>query len=323
MKNKQALLALDDAETGVIASVDRGMAAQHLAAGIVAPDETGLVIYPGLDGGAEWGGQAYDAADNLLFINTNEVPWHYSMVPQTADSGGLYSLEFAYLHFCSACHGVDREGNGELFPSLRDIGDRYWPWEVWDIMRNGRGRMPAFASEPWYLLAAPLLYLYTAGDDEIATRRASGEITGYIADGFNVLQDEFGLPGSKPPWGSLVAVDLDDNSIAWKVTLGDYPQALDMGLSGLGAENYGGPVVTASGLVFIAATPDSKMRAFDKMTGEVLWQGELPAAGFATPAVYEAGGRQYVVVAAGGGRVDQPVGSAYVAFALPEENSRQ
>ena len=283
-----------------------------------APDEQGIVVYPGLDGGAEWGGQAYDSSTGLLYVNTNEVPWYFKMVPSVAE-GGLHvmSTEFAYLQFCGSCHGADRAGNGQIFPTLQNIGDKYWPWEVYDIARHGRGRMPAFATEPWYYLAGAISYLYTAADDEIAQRRVSGEITGYMADGFHVLLDEHKLPGSQPPWGSLVAIDLNRGNIAWKIPLGDYPQALAMGLSGLGAENYGGPVVTAGGLVFIAATSDAKLRAFDKSTGEILWQTLLPAAGFATPAIYQADGRQYVVIAAGGGRLDQASGSTYIAYALP------
>jgi quinoprotein glucose dehydrogenase len=90
------------------------------------------------------------------------------------------------------------------------------------------------------------------------------------------------------------------------------------GLANTGSENYGGPVVTASGLLFIGATVyDDKFRAFDAKTGKRLWEATLPAAGNATPAVYEAGGRQYVVIAAGGGKGGTPSGGTYVAFALP------
>ncbi|MCB1843023.1 MAG: PQQ-binding-like beta-propeller repeat protein, partial [Halioglobus sp.] len=130
-----------------------------------APDEAGQVIYPGLDGGAEWGGQAYDADSGLLFVNTSEVPWHFSLVPTHGDTDKPFSLAFAYTHYCGGCHGKDRAGNGDIFPSLRDIADKYWPWEVYDIVRNGRGRMPAFSHEPWYYLLGPIAYLYTAGDD--------------------------------------------------------------------------------------------------------------------------------------------------------------
>ncbi|NQX89795.1 MAG: PQQ-binding-like beta-propeller repeat protein [Halioglobus sp.] len=301
--------------TAYISTLIEGMATNQP---FHAPDEQGLVMFPGLDGGAQWGGQAYDASSDLLFINTNEVPWYFRMVPHTTGKGTPYSIEFAYLHYCGGCHGADRQGNGDIFPSLQNIGDRFWPWQVWDIIRHGRGRMPAFANEPWYFMLGPLLYLYAAGDNEIAERSASGEVAGYLTDGFNTLTDEYGLPGSRPPWGSLVAVDLNRARLAWKVPLGDYPQARDLGLSGLGAENYGGPVVTAGGLVFIGATPDQKFRAFDKNSGALLWETDLPAAGFATPAVYQASGKQFVVIAAGGGKLGQPSGSAYVAYALPQ-----
>jgi quinoprotein glucose dehydrogenase len=282
-------------------------------------DEDGLVLYPGMDGGAEWGGQAYDAHNNLLILNTQEVAWYYKMVPTTSiEDVDFFSTEFAYLQFCSSCHGANREGNGSIFPSLKNISEKYYPWEVYDIVRNGRGRMPAFTNEPWFFLWGPIFYLYTAEEDEIAQRKTSGQVSGYMANGFHILRDEYGLPGSRPPWGSLVAIDLNRGDIAWKVPLGDYPGALEKGLSGLGAENYGGPVVTATGLVFIAATPDNKLRAFQSTSGEVLWETFLPSAGFATPAIYEANGRQFIVIAAGGGRLGQPSTSTYIAYALPD-----
>ena len=99
-------------------------------------------------------------------------------------------------------------------------------------------------------------------------------------------------------------------------------QLVAQGRRGTGTENYGGPVVTAGGLLFIAASADAKLRAFDKRTGEELWQAELPAAGYATPATYAVGGRQYVVVAAGGGKLGTRAGSTYEAFALPDRPGR-
>jgi quinoprotein glucose dehydrogenase len=207
---------------------------------------------------------------------------------------------------------------GDAVPSLEDIHLKYWPWEIWDIVRNGRGRMPGFSHQPWYYSLGAIVYLYQPNEAEGEQFPAS-EKPGTLTYGarFQKLRDSDNLPGSKPPWGSLNALDLNAGTIRWRIPLGDYPQAEMLGLSGLGAENYGGPVVTAGGLLFIASTPDKKLRAFDKLTGKLLWHGSLPAAGFATPAVYEAMGRQFIVIAAGGGKLDASVGSSYVAYALP------
>jgi quinoprotein glucose dehydrogenase len=125
------------------------------------------------------------------------------------------------------------------------------------------------------------------------------------------------LPASAPPWGSLTAIDLQRADILWRIPLGDYPQILEQGQSGYGSENYGGPIVTAGDLLFIAATPDQLMKAYNKHTGELLWQAKLPAAGFATPITYAVEGRQFLVIAAGGGKLGQASGSYYIAFALP------
>jgi quinoprotein glucose dehydrogenase len=141
----------------------------------------------------------------------------------------------------------------------------------------------------------------------------------YRFTGYKKFLDPEGYPAIKPPWGTLTAIDLAAGELAWQVPLGEVPELAAQGFRGTGAENYGGPVVTAGGLVFIAAALDAKLRAFDKRTGELLFEHALPAAGFATPAVYEAAGRQFVVVAAGGGKLGRPSGDRYVAFALPEE----
>jgi quinoprotein glucose dehydrogenase len=281
------------------------------------PDEAGIVLYPGMDGGAEWGGQAWDANTGLLYVNTNEMPYFHALAP-TRGRLEVYSLENGYRILCSGCHGAQRQGMGEAVPSLLDIGERYWPWQTYRIIRHGRARMPALRDQPWWVAASLAGYLHFTGPDSDADiSQQKGQVTGYAFTGYNRLLDHEGLPGSEPPWGSLVAIDVSAGEIAWKIPLGDYPAALAQGLSGLGAENYGGPVVTASGLLFIAATPDSRIRAFDAASGELLWQAQLPAAGFATPAVYEADGRQFVVIAAGGGKLGGPSGSAYVAYALP------
>ena len=139
----------------------------------------------------------------------------------------------------------------------------------------------------------------------------------YSATGYNKFLTKEGYPAVTPPWGTLNAVDLNTGQIVWKDTLGDYPEFKAKGIH-TGTENYGGPAVTAGGLVFIAATRDSKMRAFNKTTGQLLWETDLPACGFATPSVYEVNGKQFLVIACGGGKLKQHTGDAYVAFALPD-----
>lgn len=126
------------------------------------------------------------------------------------------------------------------------------------------------------------------------------------------------MPASNPPWGSLSAIDLNTETIAWRIPFGNYPKMLEQGDSGLGSENYGGPITTAGNLLFIAATPDRLFKAYDRRDGKLLWQVELPAAGFATPSTYQVDGRQFVVIAACGGKLGEPTGSEYIAFALPE-----
>jgi quinoprotein glucose dehydrogenase len=138
--------------------------------------------------------------------------------------------------------------------------------------------------------------------------------------GYHKFYDQDGYPATAPPWGTLNAIDMNTGQYLWKIPLGEYPELAAKGLKNTGTENYGGPVTTASGLLFIGATIfDRKFRAFDSATGRLLWEGALPYGGIATPATYMAGGRQYVVIAASGGRDRKgPQGAAYVAFALPQ-----
>lgn len=137
--------------------------------------------------------------------------------------------------------------------------------------------------------------------------------------GYHKFYDQDGYPATSTPWGTLQAIDMNTGQYLWKVPFGEYPELVAKGLRNTGSENYGGPVTTASGLLFIAATIfDRKMRAFDSSNGQILWETELPFAGVATPATYMLDGRQYVVIAASSGRDRKgPRGAAYVAFALP------
>lgn len=177
--------------------------------------------------------------------------------------------------------------------------------------------MPAFSRLTPQAINAVADYLLNENNkDVVTTTRSSGAPEmNYTIDGYNKLLDPDGYPGIKPPWGTLTAINLNSGAIAWQIPLGEYPELAAKGMANTGSENYGGPAVTADGLLFIGATIyDNKFRVFDKRTGQLLWQTTLPAAGTATPAIYEVNGREYVVIACGGGKWGAKSGESYVAF---------
>ena len=270
------------------------------------PSLQGTMMYPGYDGGQEWGGSAFDPATNRLIVNSSEI----GAILQLYEVPAGFSARAVYAEQCGTCHGADRAGNA-VGPSLVDVGDRLTAAEINDVVRDGRGRMTGFAHLDEIEIRAAIRYIRNPDAEEDLP--PSTEVD-YAFGGYTWLRDQDGLPGNRTPWGTLTSVDLATGNFDWQVPFGDYPQTTGQGL---GSESYGGPVVTASGLIFIAATPDRKLRAHDTRDGNLLWQADLPAAGFSTPAVYAVDGRQYVVIAAGGGRMGPPSGSEYVAFALP------
>jgi quinoprotein glucose dehydrogenase len=206
------------------------------------------------------------------------------------------------------------------FPSLLRLGIRYTDSEVRSIIRDGAGRMPAFGHLGAGSVGALSRYILRGIDDEVAAASGPSPILQkYGIDGYNKFLDPDGYPAVEPPWGTLNAISLDSGEIVWRIPLGEFPELAAKGLRNTGTENYGGPIVTAGGLLFIGATNhDNKFRAFDKSNGKLLWEATLPAAGNATPSTYEVGGRQFVVIAAGGGKSGAPSGGSYVAFALPK-----
>ena len=224
-----------------------------------------------------------------------------------------------YMHSCSACHGKNMQGSPPEFPSLVGLSNRLPESSVRSLLSLGSGRMPSFAGLGDEQLNAVIDYVYRGIDTSVKARAPSPYDMKFTSDGYNKFLDSEGYPAIKPPWGTLNAINLDTGKIDWTLPLGEYPELAAQGLNQTGSENYGGPVLTAGGLLFIGATNyDKKFRAFDKDTGKLLWETTLPAAGNATPAIYQVNGRQFVVIAAGGGKWGAPSGASYVAFALPQ-----
>ncbi len=225
---------------------------------------------------------------------------------------------------CALCHGADRLGAPSNYPGLLGVRSRLSDAQILSNIHNGKGRMPGFPKLTATDTAAILRYLGPpmAGSDkqELAGGAASSSIAPkYRFGGYRKFLDPEGYPAVAPPWGTLNAIDLNTGQYLWKVPLGNYPDLAAKGMADTGTENYGGPVMTAGGVLFIGATIfDRKLRAFDAHTGKLLWQGDLPFAGNATPSTYMVDGKQYVVIAASGARDSKgPQGAAYVAFALP------
>ena len=293
------------------------------------PTEQGTIILPGYDGGGEWGGPAVDPQSNILYVNANEMAWVLNLVreKQSVKRKNLTSFEagqILYSRTCISCHGPDRKGGGEGgIPSLLGLEKKYTSEQLTQIITAGRGRMPAFGylspaekmAVVSFLLDLPeakkARYTGTPLEEKQKEARPS-----FYSTGYNKFLTREGYPAIAPPWGTISAIDLNTGEYKWKIPFGEFEELKKKGIPTTGRENYGGPVVTAGGLLFIGASADGKFRAFNKRTGQLLWEYKLPAPGVATPAVYEVDGKQYIVISAGGSKWEKKKSDAYVAFTL-------
>jgi quinoprotein glucose dehydrogenase len=259
-------------------------------------------------------------------VNANDLAWTGQMAAATAGRSG----KALYLQHCAACHRDDRLGTPPQIPSLAGIEQHKSFAEVVAVIRQGSGRMAAFPQLDATAVNAIAQFVLTGQDTAAGRGGGSGSVHPGINNtfrftGYRKFLDPGEYPAVAPPWGTLNAINLDTGEYAWKIPLGEYPDLVKQGLRNTGSENYGGPIVTAGGLVFIAATNhDRKIRAFDKTTGALLWEATMPSSSNATPATYMVNGRQFIVAAAGGGK--SPTGGpggAYVAFALPAADTRK
>ena len=185
--------------------------------------------------------------------------------------------------------------------------------------------MPGFPNLDDEQMFALVDYLASGENKELVSSEPPPVEMKYRFTGYKKFLDPEGFPAVAPPWGTLNAINLNTGDYLWKIPLGEYPELAAKGMNNTGTENYGGPIVTAGGLLFIGATNfDKKFRAFDKSNGNLLWETILPFAGNATPATYEVNGRQFVVIAAGGGKDPKSgSGGVYVAFALPKDPAKE
>jgi len=289
------------------------------------PSKEGTVIFPGYDGGAEWGGPAFDPSTGILYVNASEMPWVLTMVDVKnkidSNESNLQAGQRLYAATCMSCHGPQRQGGGN-YPSLIGAEKKYNEEQLIQLVSTGRRMMPALnqlsASEKKAIATFILDEKKSQNEKFIAPAKPEDEWykLPYSGTGYNKFLTKEGYPAVMPPWGTLNAIDLMTGQLVWKDTLGDNPELKARGIHS-GTENYGGPAITAGGLLFIAATSDAKFRAYNKRTGKLLWETDLPAAGFATPSVFEVGGKQFIVIACGGGKLGKHSGDSYVSFALP------
>lgn len=276
------------------------------------------VIFPGTEGGAEWGGPAVDPKTDIVYINSQSIALLGSLVTHSEGTGGRAT----YLSQCSVCHGADRSGSPPTVPSLASIYSQLDAKQIAATIHNGRGRMPGFPNIEGDQLNSLLYFLSRSPGADLPSIGPSTSTTPltYTVNSYKKFMDPDGYPATATPWGTLSAINLNTGDYVWKIPLGEYPKLVAQGMKNTGSQNFGGPVVTGGGLLFIGATIfDKKFRAFDKTTGKLLWETTLPFAGNATPATYKVNGWQYVVIAAGGGKdLSSPSGGVYVAYALPQ-----
>lgn len=295
------------------------------------PTTEGVILF-GYSGGAEWGGNATDP-DGILYQNANSgSPWELKMIRReelNAKTAELSPGNALYIQNCAVCHGAEQEGIADITPSLIGIGERRSVSEIDHLIRTGNGRMPPFPNLSESRRKAIIDFLLdqevvspskpeNTEANDIHAREPVADFPyspEYVIKTWDYFTDHNGYPAVKPPWGTMNAIDLNTGDYLWTVPLGEFPELTAKGIPITGTPSYGGPVVTAGGLIFIASTRDERIRAFDKKTGATVWEYQLDAGAFATPITYEVNGKQYIAVAVGGGRGAKP-GGWYVAFAL-------
>ncbi|RRB07328.1 outer membrane protein assembly factor BamB family protein [Larkinella rosea] len=290
------------------------------------PDLKGTLMLPGTRGGAEWGGAAYDPTTSILYVKSNDSPEIQSMQRVDPEKEAKDRTVFAqgrslYMTYCVSCHGKDKNGDEPTYPSLIGLRNRMSRESALAKIKQGGGKMPAFASVVKGKEQGIIAFLF---DREKNSSKVTKLETGQTQKGadkylnltaYGHFRDSQGRPAIKPPWGTLNAINLNTGDYAWQIPLGNDPELQEQNAPETGLEGSAGPIVTAGGLVFISGTKDRKLKAFDKSTGKQVWETTLPGIANATACTYWSGDKQFVAVSVGGSK-ENPAGSI-MAFSLP------
>ncbi len=281
------------------------------------PDTTPVLLLPGYDGAAEWGGAGVDPEEGIMYINSNEMAWLLRLEKSVQEKTKMTLGEIAYLNYCAACHGKDLKGNESSgYPSLLQISERLDKVQILNVINNGKGMMTGYSHLKETEKNAIISFLIPNQETSDKLEVTSPFGPAYRHTGYHKLLDANGLPGISPPWGTLCAIDMNSGEFLWQIPFGEVDSLANLGIPDTGTENYGGPIITQNGLLIIAATKDDKIRIYDRSSGEELWEDDLPASSFATPATYMIDGKQFIARACGGEKLGTKPGNKIIAYAL-------
>ncbi len=291
------------------------------------PDLKGTLSIPASRGGGNWGGAAFDPITSYLYIRGNNQPEIQTMVDADKHFTTLNNTIFergrvTYMKHCVSCHGAEKKGVPPLIPALFDLKNNKSEKEILEKIRQGGGQMPGYkgvilANEERALIA----FLFDRKDAGIEVPQTIEEgnkpalryanITGYTT-----WSDSIGNPAIKAPWGTLNALNLSTGEYEWQIPLGNDERRQVKNGPHTGLLGRSGPMVTAGGLVFISGAADKKFWAFDKKSGKLIWETNLPAANNANVCSYLLNGKQYIALSVSGNE-QNPAGSIK-AYALAE-----